>query len=262
MTGWPEIDVARVADRLDRARVDVRPVPSVTDDWPGLDERAAWLVQDHLTRVRSAGDPVVGHKVGLTGLAARQAFGRTDPVSGRVFAASLWPSRATVDRSDWIGPKLEPECAFILRTALSGPDVSPEDARASVGHICPAFEIADSRYGQSASSAVDLIADNAAGGGVVLNRAMAVPPDQVDFSQLEVEVSVDRRRVDAVRPPEQSDPYLLIAWLANSLHQRGWSIDAGQFVITGSWVAPVDAIPGRQVRASYPGIGTVEVAVR
>jgi 2-keto-4-pentenoate hydratase len=48
-----------------------------------------------------------------------------------------------------------------------------------------------------------------------------------------------------------------VAWLANRLGQYGQSIEAGQIVLSGSFIRPVEARPGDTILADFGPMGTV-----
>jgi 2-keto-4-pentenoate hydratase len=54
-----------------------------------------------------------------------------------------------------------------------------------------------------------------------------------------------------------NDPALGIAWLANRLGQYGDSIEAGQVVLSGSFIRPVEAQHGSAIVADFGPHGTV-----
>ncbi len=55
------------------------------------------------------------------------------------------------------------------------------------------------------------------------------------------------------------DPRLALAWLANELSQHGYSLLAGQVVMTGTCMTPVSIAAGDQVEADFGPLGAVSV---
>ena len=51
-------------------------------------------------------------------------------------------------------------------------------------------------------------------------------------------------------------------WLARKLGEYGCSLKAGEVVMTGSLVRQFPLAPGDRARASFSGIGTVEVRLK
>ena len=56
-------------------------------------------------------------------------------------------------------------------------------------------------------------------------------------------------------------PLNSVAWLARKLGEYGRSLRAGELVMTGSLVRQFPLAPGDRARASFSGIGTVEVRI-
>jgi 2-keto-4-pentenoate hydratase len=210
-------------------------------------------------------DRIVGYKIGLTGTAAQRAMDCEQPIFGRIYADDVFPCGATLSRFAFQDPKIEPECALVIGRRLGGADVTTEQARSAVDGVVPAFEIADSRYGVAAGTVGDLIADNGAGAGAVLTLADAVPASQIDLGAVRLTVEVDGRTVcvDSPMAGGESDdrPYELLAWLARQLAAQQLALEPGQFVLTGSWIAPIDVTGPVRVHASYSGFGTVVVEI-
>ena len=51
-----------------------------------------------------------------------------------------------------------------------------------------------------------------------------------------------------------------IVWLANRLHQYGMQISAGQVVLSGSFVRPVEARHGDTIVADFGPFGTIDIS--
>ena len=54
-----------------------------------------------------------------------------------------------------------------------------------------------------------------------------------------------------------NDPALGIAWLANRLAQYGDSIKAGEIVLSGSFIRPIEAPSGSLIEADFGEYGMV-----
>ena len=224
-----------------------------------FDTVRAWQIALHTADLNRSTE-VVGYKIGLVAPRAQEAIGHNEPVFGRIFSDGLYRNGAGVSLGTLISPQIEPECALVLGTRLEG-DITAEQARAAVDRIVPAFEIADSRYGNPPECVADLIADNAGGTGAVLTLADGLPASDVDLSAVGLTVYIDNHpHASCLGAPGQ--PYELLAWLASSLSSKGLAIEKGQFVITGSWTQPIDVAGPMHVRADFSGLGMVEVDLR
>lgn len=247
----------QLADGLLEARRTGVPVAPPSQSHPDLDLDGAYAVQ----RLQQAawegqGRAVGGHKIGLTAPAIQAQLGVDSPDFGVLLADEVDPSGVVVDLGALIAPRAEPEIAFTLATDLAGPGVDPERALAAVATVHPALEVIDSRVADWRITLVDTVADNASGARAVVGHG--VPADGLDLAAVTCTSTLDGEEVatgtsDAVL----GSPLNALAWLANTLGERGTSLRAGEVVLSGSITAAFDVADGDEVCAVLEGIGTV-----
>lgn len=253
--------VASLADALDRARTTCEPVEPLSGTHPGLDLSSAYAVQlEGVRRRLAAGERVVGHKVGLTSLAMQEQLGVDSPDLGHLFAADVLASGGELDVSRLLAPRVEPEIAFVLGSALSGPDVHAAQVLAATAHVLPSLEVIDSRIRDWRIGLLDTVADNASGAGTVLG-AEPIDVTGLDLAAVEVELHVDGElREKGVGAAVLGDPAEAVAWLVRALHALdGSGLEPGHVVLPGSCTRAVAVTAGTQVRAVFTGLGTVEL---
>ena len=56
------------------------------------------------------------------------------------------------------------------------------------------------------------------------------------------------------------DPRRALAWLVNERAKRGGGVKAGEVVITGTCLKPVEIEPGDHVTVEFSGLGEMKVA--
>lgn len=245
-----------LADELLEARRTGVPVaqPSSRHD---LDLDGAYGVQQLQQAAWEArGRAVGGHKIGLTAPAIQAQLGVGSPDFGVLLADEIDPSGAVVDLGALIAPRAEPEIAFTLATDLAGPGVDAERALTAVATVHPALEVIDSRVADWRITLVDTVADNASGARAVVGAG--VPVDGLDLAAVVCTstlngVTVATGTSDAVL----GSPLNALAWLANTLGERGTGLRAGEVVLSGSITAAFDVADGDEVAAVLDGIGTV-----
>ena len=54
-----------------------------------------------------------------------------------------------------------------------------------------------------------------------------------------------------------NDPVEGIVWLARRMEQFGQGIEAGQVILSGSFIRPVECPPGSRIHADFGGFGSV-----
>lgn len=259
-----EATIATLAAELHdaaRRRVQVRHFslrhPAMTID-DGYAVQRAWLK----TRL-AEGRVVRGRKIGLTSRAMQQSSQIDEPdfaplLDDMFFAAGALP----FDR--FIAPRVEVELAFVLARPLRGPGVTLADVLAATEVVTPAVEIIDARIEQFdretrvPRKVFDTIADFAANAGVVRSD-VAVRPDAVDLRW--VGAILARNGVveeTGLAAGVLDHPGNGIAWLANKIAAYGEQLNAGDFVLAGSFTRPIAAARGDVFQVDYGVLGAID----
>lgn len=224
----------------------------------------AYAVQAAYVAARHAqGRKSIGWKIGLTSKAMQYALNIATPDSGVLLDDMAFEDGATIPADRFIQPRIEAELAFVLKSPLKGPGVSVLDVMNATDHVVPALEILDTRIlradpaSGNARTIVDTISDNAANAGIVTG-GRAVRPDAVDLRwagaivMRNAEVEETGLGAGVLNQPARG-----IAWLANRLAAYGQHIEAGQIVLSGSFIRPVEARHGDTILADFGPLGTV-----
>jgi 2-keto-4-pentenoate hydratase len=208
-----------------------------------------------------AGGTVAGYKVGLTNVKLQGAFGTTEPVRGVLLDRDLHETPAVLSVASYLAARIEPELAFTLACGLDGDRLSDEEVAASVGEIAAAFEIVDSRIAGWAGNAIDLIADNGAVAAAVIGESR--PYLGQDINALSCELyGPDGSAVQGSSAAVLGNPMAALAWLARSLAAAGTPLQAGQVVLSGSWVVPQPVTGPGKYHADFDLLGSVDVEFR
>ena len=241
-------------------------VPLVSVRYPEADLEDAYAIQAELVAARyRAGHKRVGWKIGLTSRAMQEALGITTPDSGVICDDMIFAPGSVIPKGRFIQPRIEAELAFVLKADLAGDGVTRADVIAATDHIRPAIEILDTRIlrkdpatGQM-RSVIDTIADNAANGGLV-SLPVAIPPD-TDLRWIGAIVRRDGVVEETgLGAGVLDDPVLGIVWLCHRLAQFGQGLKAGEIVLSGSFIRPVECPPGTEVAADFGPWGTIRFA--
>lgn len=204
------------------------------------------------------GTKLAGWKVGLTSRGSRDSMGQGVRPFGYIVTDAVIGSGARVAARDLAGCRLEPELCLVMGTPLSGPAVTPQDARAAVRAVAPAFEIVTPPLPGSPSRAAKAAA-RMNQWGIVSGADVPVPPD---ITTAGVRLLHDGTVLGSAAMSSDviDDPFLSLARLCAALAAFGLGVEAGQRVITGSLLAAVPAAPGRW-EADFGGLGTVALTV-
>jgi 2-oxo-hept-3-ene-1,7-dioate hydratase len=251
---------ARIHD-AERRRVQIRQLSLAH---PGMTIDDAYAVQRAWVTVKLAeGRRLLGHKIGLTSRAMQMSSQIDEPDYGDLLDDMFFEAGSTVPAGRFIVPRVEVELAFVLTRGLRGPGCTRDDALDATERVVPAIEIIDARIEQfdavtrAPRRVMDTISDNAANAGIVLGDR-SVKPDAVDLRW--IAALCYRNGVieeSGVAAAVLDHPANGVAWLANKFAAHGRALEAGQIILSGSFVRPVAAQPGDEFRADFGALGVI-----
>ena len=254
------------AEALFQADLNRQQIPLISAAEPAMTMDDAYGIQDALTaRWKSHGSRQVGWKIGLTSRAMQQALNIDIPDSGVLFDHMVYADGATIPSDRFIELRMEAEIAFVMKTDLCGPDCTPAQVAAATAYVAPSIELLDTRIvRQDAATGkqrtvLDTISDNAANAGVILGQQQHAV-DAVDLGR--VGAAVTRNGVveeTGLGCGVLGDPLISMAWLANRLAAYGQKISAGDIVLSGSFIRPIECPPGTEIRADFGAFGRVDL---
>ena len=234
---------------------------------PGMTLDDAYAVQAELVALKKAqGRSVIGWKIGLTSRAMQQALNITTPDSGVLLDDMLFASGSTVPAGRFIQPRIEAEIAFVMKHDLKGADVTRDQVIAATDHVLPSLEILDTRILRAdpatgkARIITDTVSDNAANAGIVTGTARHA----LDAFDLRWTGCILKRdgivEETGLGAGVLDDPVTGIVWLVHRLAAYADGLSAGDIVLSGSFVRPVEAPSGSHFEADFGAFGSVSVA--
>lgn len=230
---------------------------------PGMTLDHAYAIQTAQMRQKlAAGRRVIGWKIGLTSKVMQEALGIDTPDSGVLYDDMLFQSGEVVPEGRFIQPRVEAEIAFVMKDAIGG-NVTRDDVLAATDYVAPSLEILDTRILRKdpgtgrARVIVDTVSDNAANAGIVLGTQRNAP----HAFDLRWTGAILRAGGEVVATglgaAVLDDPVMGIVWLARRMHQYGQRIEAGQVILSGSFIAPIECPPGTRIDADFGPFGHV-----
>ena len=250
---------------LDRAERTGVQIPLISQDYPATTMDEAYAIQNEWVGIkRSAGDETVGWKIGLTSKAMQSALSINIPDSGVLLRSMVFPNGARIPADRFIQPRVEAEIAFITKAPIEAGDCSAEAILAATDYIAPAIEILDTRIMRKdprsnvARNVIDTISDNAANAGIVLGHPVR------SFRSLDLRwlgaILMRNGEVEetGLGAGVLNDPLISVGWLAQRLAQYGERIEAGQIVLSGSFIRPVEAQYPSHIVGDFGPFGRVE----
>ncbi|MCW2602365.1 MAG: 2-keto-4-pentenoate hydratase [Pseudonocardiales bacterium] len=178
---------------------------------------------------------------------------------GYILASRVLRSGAAIDARRIRGCALEPELALTVGRRLAGA-ISPDEARAAVTAVAPAFEICSFRLpaGPALGRAVR-VGDAMSNWGLLLGEER---DPGVDLAAISVRVERDGRLIGESGPRADlhDGAFEALANAVRMLGDRGEAIEAGQHVILGSMLPPIPVDGARGLSADYGSLGRIELA--
>jgi 2-oxo-hept-3-ene-1,7-dioate hydratase len=256
--------IAAAAETLDTAEKSRTQTGLLSLKHPGMTMEDAYAVQSAWVRQKiAAGRSIIGWKIGLTSKAMQYALNIDIPDSGVLLDDMAFEDGAVIPKDRFIQPRIEAEIAFVMKSPLKGPGVTLFDVLNATDYVTPALEILDTRVvrvdpdTKKTRTIVDTISDNAANAGIVIGGRQ-MRPDAVDMRWMGAIVSRNAEVEETgLGAGVLNHPARGVAWLANRLAQYGDGIEAGQIVLAGSFIRPVEARHGDTITGDFGPYGTI-----
>lgn len=252
--------IQAAAKALYKALRSGEPIGPLTDTYNDLTIDDAYDISLETYAMRKAdGEKDIGKKIGITSEPVMNLLGVNQPDFGFLTDA-MWAKDNVVDTSNMILPRAEAEIAFRLKSDLNGPGVTEKDVLAATESVAACFEVVDSRVTDWKIKIQDTIADNASCG------TMAIGPNWVDLNQVDllgckaVVTKNGEPLSEGVGAATLGSPLKAVAWLANTLGERGIPFKAGEIILSGSLVPLEPVTTGDKMHVSIEGIGECEVS--
>lgn len=259
-------DIQAAANALNEAERTRNQTGLLSLQHPDMVMDDAYAIQSAWVKKKvSDGRKVVGWKIGLTSKAMQYALNINIPDSGVLLDDMVFEDSSVVPKDRFIQPRIEAEIAFVMKAPLKGPNVTVFDVLNATDYVTPALEILDTRilrvdpHTKKARNVFDTISDNAANAGIVTG-GRAVRPDQLDMRWMGAIVSRNAEVEETgLGAGVLNQPARGVAWLANRLSQYGDGIEAGQIVLAGSFIRPIEARHGDTIVGDFGPYGTVSL---
>lgn len=231
------------------------------------DRAQGYAVQAELPA--AAGRGVLGWKIAATSTAGQAHIGVGGPLAGRLLEGQVGADGAVFSLAGNGMRVAEPE--FVFRF---GVDLAPRARRYEVAEVLDGvaalhvgIELPDSRFVDFVRAGeAQLLADDACAHQFVLGAAAPALWRDVDLAAHPVHAQVAgatgcRYTRAGSGAAVLGDPRVALAWLVNELSSLGLTLKAGQFVTTGTCMAPLELVPGDRVQADFGVLGVASASV-
>src|SRR6218665_3440644 len=250
--GTNSIDLQAQAVALDsaaRERREIDPPQQACTLAQAYQIQRASIAQRH-----QRGEQPIGIKLGFTSRAKMVQMGVDSLIWGWLTDAMLHADGGTLDFSDFIHPRVEPEVCFLTRRVIDRP-LTMLEAVAYLEAVAPAMEIIDSRYRNFKFALEDVVADNCS------SAALVTGAFSDDFRNLVNRGVAMRFNGHAVQLGSTGailgNPLRSIVQASQLLSQAEMSRPAGSLIMAGAATAAEALTPGLHVATEIgaPGRG-------
>lgn len=237
-----------------------KPLPLLTQTYPDLTIEDSYAIQETFTQNRVAeGHSIRGYKVGLTSKVMQETMQGTEPDFSAMTDDLFFPEDTDIEASKFFFPLIEIEIAFVMKEALKGPGILPQDVIRATDFVLPSIEIVDFRVGPDPSMTIaDTVADLAACGATIVG-ANPRRLEDLDLRNVKGQMLINDEVVqEGFASAVLGHPVTSIAWLANKLGSFGVTFEPGQVILSGSFVKAMPVKAGDKVVARFDqGLGDV-----
>ncbi len=260
-----EIDTA--AQDLLAAEAERTQIGLLTLRHPEITLDDAYAIQSaQITQKLAQGREIIGWKIGLTSKIMQDALGIDTPDSGVLYDDMVFETGSEIPAGRFIQPRIEAEIAFVMKAPLGGgANITRDDVLAATDYVAPSLEILDTRIQRKdpatgvARKICDTISDNAANAGIVVGAEH----HEVDMYDLRWAGAIISKNTEVVATglgaAVLNDPVTSVLWLARRMSQYGQRIEAGQVILSGSFIAPIECPPGTRIHGDFGTLGSVSI---
>lgn len=208
----------------------------------------------------ASGEKPAGWKLGLGSEHAMRVAATTGALLGHLPTATRLESGAEIDVAGWQGTAIEPELAIYLGADVPA-DADRDAARAAISALGIAFEIVD--ISLPLDRVEDYVALNVFHRFYMLGEPVPARAGG-DTEGIRLEVLRDGEPLATIEDPEAAvgDLVDLTLHTARYLAAVDRALEAGQFIITGSLVPPIQSEPGERFDYRGGDLGELAVALR
>lgn len=243
-----------LASVLDRAAKEATAISQISAQHK-LNLEEAYAIQSiSLSRRYERGESKTGLKLGFTSKAKMEQMGVHDLIWGKLTDQMHFESGASIQKSNYIHPRAEPEIAFKISNKVDTL-LSADNYLEYIDGVAIAIEIIDSRYENFKFSLEDVIADNCSSTGYVIGDWHA-PTTKIQ--DIEMNLCVDDQVVQTGNSNAILGNPIESLYAASRLSlANGELLSPGHVVLAGAATSAVYIEAGNRIMAEGIGLGKV-----
>jgi 2-keto-4-pentenoate hydratase len=248
-----------LADQLWQSHRNNQRIPVVSSTHPELSVEQAYIVQAHYVKKRLAGEKPAGFKAGLTSAAGQKKFHLNQALAGVLFATGDLRATESIQLSQFKRLMLETELGFEIGTAITGSIANTAALKPYINTVFPVIELPDIGF-VAKPTGVDIIAANVGAAAFIKGRPF-INWTELDLNALKVTLTRNGKTVNVGQSNDAlGNQWEAALWLVNTIVAQGWTLEPGQFFITGALGKMIKAQAG-DYKADFGPLGEISFSM-
>lgn len=248
----------QIAEVLDNASLHAKAIKQISHQ-EKFDLNEAYAIQSiSLSRRYIRGEKLLGLKLGFTSKAKMEQMGVHDMIWGRLTDKMLYQDQGSLNKSQFIHPRAEPEIAFRISKDITE-TIDLSNAKEVVDGLALAIEIIDSRYENFSFSLEDVVADNCSSAGFLIGAWHSAEKQIQDLgvSLLINDKIVHEGNSNAIL----GNPWESLVAAVRLALDNGEKLKEGSIVLAGAATAASYIEAGQKVTAKADGFEPIDLFI-
>lgn len=232
-------------------------IPLISASQANLSIEQAYLVQTHYVKKRLVDEKPAGFKAGLTSKAVQKKFNVNQAFAGILFIDGDLSRAHSIHLSQFKRLMLETEIGFEVGTAITNPLKNISELKQHIKTVFPVIELPDLGFANKPKG-IDIIAANVGAAAFIKGKAIST---EMDLNAVTVILTKNGKVVNTGEGKDAlGNQWETALWLVNRLIKNGWTLEVGQFFITGALGKMIPCQAGNY-QADFGKLGKISFSV-
>lgn len=252
-------EIEDAAESLLKAEKDIAPTPTLSKILKEPTKENAYKVQNVYVAKKLENDKIAGYKGAMTSETLMKTFGTNEPGIGAIFQSGMIPIGTAVKLFRG-GIMLEEEIGYRFSSKIDAPLTDVAQVKAAISTIFPAIEVPLVGFASlQGVNSIDMIAANV--GGYACIAGTEKPLADTDVNAITMKATLNGEDFNSGAGTDAlGDQWSTLLNLVNIIVENGYTIEPGQFIISGAMGKMLPAKPGNYV-VDYGDFGSISFTV-
>ena len=251
------MNINEIARILDRAAHDAKSIEQISHSHQISLNQAYSIQKCSIDERLHRGEKLVGYKMGFTSREKMDQMGVHDLIWGRLTDTMQIPNNGSLEFSNYIHPRAEPEICFLIKENITKP-LTMDNVVEFIDGYAAAIEIIDSRFENFKFSLEDVIADNCSSTGFVIGSWHQLET----CSDLSIALKVNGNTVHQGNSNAiLGNPLESLVEASRLITQAGEVITKGQIILAGA-ATPAEFVNiGQRISTDIEKLGSLSLNI-